>query len=413
MILKGNARGGAKDLALHLMKTENEHVEVHELRGFVSENLMGALNEAYAISRGTRCRQFLYSLSLNPPKTDQVTTAQFEVAIERAEEKLGLTGQPRAIVFHEKDGRRHAHAVWSRIDIGRMKAVHLFRDHEKLMTVSRELFREHGWKMPEGLADRSRCDPRNFTLEEWQQAKRAGKDASAIKTAFQDAWAISDTGTAFIRAMHERGYVVARGDRRGFVAVDVHGEVYAIRSYAGVKTKAVRARLGDENALPDVDEARAQIAGDMLPAFARFRDALDTQANVREAEFEKRCRALVASQRAERQRLCGKQDRRHAEENRIRQARFRTGLKGLWDFLRGEHKRIRQQNEHEAQDALARDRAERDRLVFRHLQQRRQLEFVKLHARLRLAKDRRVLERESQVYKVMNNLKSKGQQPDL
>ena len=401
MILKGNARGGAKDLALHLMKAENEHVEVHALRGFVSDTLMGALNEAYAVSRGTRCRQFLYSLSLNPPKTEQVTTAQFEAAIERAEEKLGLTGQPRAIVFHEKDGRRHAHAVWSRIDIGRMKAVHLFRDRERLMAVSRELFLEHGWKLPEGLADRSRRDPRNFTLEEWQQAKRTGKDARAIRTAFQDAWAISDTGAAFIHAMRERGYVVARGDQRSFVAVDVHGEVYAIPRYADVKLKAVRERLRHEETLPGVDDAREQIAGDMLPAFQRFRDALDTQANAREAEFEKRRKALVERQRTERQGLSGEQDRRRARENRIRQARFRTGLKGLWDFLRGEHKRIRQLNERDAHDALARDRAERDQLVFAHLRQRRQIEFIKLRDRLRLVEDRRALERDMQTYRAM------------
>lgn len=54
MILVGNQRGGAKDLALHLLKDENEHIEVHELRGFVSNNLMGALNEAYAISRAAQ-----------------------------------------------------------------------------------------------------------------------------------------------------------------------------------------------------------------------------------------------------------------------------------------------------------------------------------------------------------------------
>ena len=67
MILVGNQRGGAKDLALHLLKQENEHVEVHEVRGFASHNLTAALNEAYAISRATRCKQFLFSLSLNPP----------------------------------------------------------------------------------------------------------------------------------------------------------------------------------------------------------------------------------------------------------------------------------------------------------------------------------------------------------
>ncbi|SCZ85068.1 hypothetical protein [Nitrosomonas mobilis] len=67
MILVGNQRGGVKNLVLHLLKEENEHVEIHEVRGFASRNLMGALNEAYVISRATRCKQFLFSLSLNPP----------------------------------------------------------------------------------------------------------------------------------------------------------------------------------------------------------------------------------------------------------------------------------------------------------------------------------------------------------
>ena len=113
MILVGNQRGGAKDLAQHLLKQENEHVDVHELRGFVSGNLTGALNEAYAISRATRCKQFLFSLSLNPPPDAQVSSQDFEQAISKVEDKLGLKDQPRAIVFHEKEGRRHCHAVWS------------------------------------------------------------------------------------------------------------------------------------------------------------------------------------------------------------------------------------------------------------------------------------------------------------
>ena len=123
MILVGNQRGGAKDLALHLLKQENEHVEVHGVRGFASQNLMAALNEAHAISRATRCKQFLFSLSLNPPKDENVSTETFKQTIDRVEEKLGLTNQPRAIVFHEKNGRRHCHAVWSRIKVDEMKAV--------------------------------------------------------------------------------------------------------------------------------------------------------------------------------------------------------------------------------------------------------------------------------------------------
>jgi hypothetical protein len=114
MILVGNSRGGARNLAQHLLKEENEHVEVHELRGFASDDLPGALSEAYAVSsRGTRCQKFLFSLSLNPPPSARVETGTFEDAINRAEVKLGLEGHPRAIVFHEKEGRRHCHAVWT------------------------------------------------------------------------------------------------------------------------------------------------------------------------------------------------------------------------------------------------------------------------------------------------------------
>jgi hypothetical protein len=69
MILKASQRSGGQDLAAHLMRAdENEHVRLHELRGFVSEDLKGAFKEADAISRGTKCRQYLFSLSLSPPE---------------------------------------------------------------------------------------------------------------------------------------------------------------------------------------------------------------------------------------------------------------------------------------------------------------------------------------------------------
>lgn len=66
MILVGNQRGGSKDLALHLMKDENERVVVDEIRGFASTTLNGAFQESYAISKATRCKQHLYSLSFSP-----------------------------------------------------------------------------------------------------------------------------------------------------------------------------------------------------------------------------------------------------------------------------------------------------------------------------------------------------------
>jgi len=141
VILKGSQRGGAGQLAAHLSRLDdNEHVELHEVRGFASDDLKGALREALAVSKGTRCRQFLFSVSLNPPEHERVSTQAFEDAVERIEQKNGLAGHPRVVLFHEKEGRRHAHAVWSRIDAETMTAKNLSHYKLKLRDVSRALY---------------------------------------------------------------------------------------------------------------------------------------------------------------------------------------------------------------------------------------------------------------------------------
>lgn len=49
-------------------------------------------------------------------------------------------------------------------------------------------------------------------------------DPRLIKASFRDAWAIADSRGAFVNALEERGYKASRGDRRGFVALNRHGE---------------------------------------------------------------------------------------------------------------------------------------------------------------------------------------------
>lgn len=373
MILVGNQRGGGMNLAAHLLKAENDHVTVHELRGFAGETLREALNEAYAVSKGTRCTQYLFSLSLNPPPEARVSIETFEAAIDRVEVKLGLTGKPRAIVFHEKDGRRHAHAVWSRIDTDTMTAIPLPYTRQKMQEIARDIFIEQGWQMPKGLAVSGEADPRTFTLAEWQQARRQGKDPRAIKAAFQDAWAISDSTHAFAQALKARGYWLARGERRSFVAVDVSGEVYAVARWVGVKTKDVRARLGPEENLPSLDQAKAEIARTMTETLSRLRSEEDAKQQAAQAIRDRQRDALVAKQKAERAALNEAQDARRIQELKARQARFRTGLRGIWDRITGAHARIRAQNEREAHAAFLRDRTEREALIFRHLEARQAL----------------------------------------
>ena len=286
MILKASQRGGSRQLALHLLKTEeNEHVEVHEVRGFVSEDLQSALYEAYAVSRGTRCKQFLFSVSLNPPESESVPIPVFEAAIDAIEQKTGLSGQPRAIVFHEKEGRRHCHCVWSRIDTDAMKAINLSHFKLKLRDISRGLYIEHGWIMPRGLVNSAERDPKNYSRAEWQQAKRAKRDPRSLKAMFQDCWSVSDSKAAFANALSSRGYYLAQGDRRGFVAVDVRGEIYAIAKWTGLRTKEVAARLGKPEDLPTVAETKERIAGMM-------KDVLQRHIGETEQDFSARTQSI-------------------------------------------------------------------------------------------------------------------------
>ena len=77
MILKASKRSGGRQLGAHLLKTEeNEHVEIHEVSGFISDTVMGAMNEAYALARGTKCQQYLFSIVRR-----QLLWHRFEVVI--------------------------------------------------------------------------------------------------------------------------------------------------------------------------------------------------------------------------------------------------------------------------------------------------------------------------------------------
>lgn len=96
---------------------------------------------------------------------------------------MGLKNQTHVIVFHEKNGRRHCHAIFSRIDTKTMTAINLPYFKNKLMEISKELYLKHNWKLPQGHIDKQLRNPLNFTQEQWQQAKRlcAKRTSKALK----------------------------------------------------------------------------------------------------------------------------------------------------------------------------------------------------------------------------------------
>lgn len=410
MILKASQRGGAKQLGLHLLKTEeNEHVEIHEISGFIADDLMGAMKETHALSLGTRCRQPLFSVSLNPPAAESARVEVFEHACKLIEERMGLQGQPRMIVFHEKEGRRHAHAVWSRIDANTMTAKPLPFFKAKLREISKQLYLENGWQMPQGLIDSKLRDPRNFTLAEWQQAKRAGIDAKQIRQTVQECWVATDNGAAFAKALETRGLFLARGDRRGHVVVSMEGEAFSIVRMVGRKSKDLAARLGQPEELRSVSDTIRHIGETVAPLVSRhIADAKRSAADALKPLNERK-RAMQMQHRAERQRLDRMQRERQDAERQARSDRLRKGVSGLWDRLTGRHGRTEKQNEMEAFFGMQRDRAQRHDLVSAQLKDRQALQRQIVRVRSGHAEQLLGLYRDAARY---SRMMRDGQQPE-
>ena len=381
MILKGNQRSGGAQLAAHLLNLrDNDHVTLHEIRGFIANDLPGAFKEAQSVSQGTRCRQYLFSLSLSPPEGKIVPVRAFEDAIEEIEKKMGLSGQPRAMIFHEKEGRRHAHCVWSRINIEKMRAINLPHYKLKLRDVSQQLFLDHEWDMPPGLINSAQANPLNFTLAQWQQGKRAKLDPRIIKAAFQACWTNSDSKAAFSAALQERGYYLAKGDRRGFVAIDWRGEVYSVSRWLGIRAKEVRAKLGESDGLKSAEVIKAQLARDFIGKIKQFADNEIAKYDRAAEALGRKRKSLVTHQRNERHNLERKQAIRREEETRARQSRLPMGLRALWLYVTGTFQKIKKKNASETQTCDLRDEAERQKLIAKHLKDRQslQLEFRQL-----------------------------------
>ncbi|EAP78159.1 relaxase/mobilization nuclease domain-containing protein [Roseovarius nubinhibens] len=382
MILNANTRGNAKELARHLLNTrDNDHVELHDLRGFIAEDLNGAFREAEAIAMGTKCINHLFSLSLSPPEYADVAVETFEKAIDRIEAELGLNGQPRAIVFHEKEGRRHAHAVWSRIDGQEMKAIKIDFYKRRLTDFSKQLFLENGWPLPDGLQDQRRRDPLSFSLSEWQQAKRTGLDPKVTKTLLRECWNVSDTCESFEAALREKGFWLAHGDRRSYVALDWRGEIYSLSRAIGVKKKELAVRLGNTKFLRSVDETKAHIGAQLTPKIQEWAKDAEAQAKKTRLSLTFKTEQMIQRQRSERESLRQSQALRWQSEERARAARTPRGIRGLWGWISGKNKKIRAMNEAEIEKAKTRDLAERQQIIRKQINERRRVQQMVMHVR--------------------------------
>lgn len=336
MIIKGKERGNGAQFGPYLMDTKkNEHVEVHKVSGFMSDNMVDALLEVDAVAQGTRCKNYFFSVVLSPPENEIVDTEVFDDAVSRVADKMGLQDQPYVVVFHEIAGRRHAHCVFSRIDTDKMKAINLPYYKNKLMDISKALYLEHGWKLPQGFIESKKRNPLNFTHKEWQQAERLGDNPKAAKMVLRECWAISDDKASFEKALEQRGYYLAKGDRRGFVAVDWRGKVHSLSRRLIQDQNALEDRLGRPANLPSVEDVRNNIDQELVKRVQGVIQEIKQDHQRRLASLLAQKTRLKEYHSAERQTLAEKQKQRWLQETQQRQARLNKGVRGIWDRITG------------------------------------------------------------------------------
>ena len=410
MIPFGGTRGLGNDLAIHLEnELDNEFMEVAEIRGAVADDLAGAFAEWEAQAHAmTKAEKYLYSLSVNPDaRLGGLTRAQYADYIARVEDRLGLTGQPRAIVIHIKDGREHQHIVWSRIDPNKCRAIPIAFDKHKLMMVTREFARNHGIELPPGYeryAAREQGKNKQLSLYEAQKRRETGLSREQHMAAVTEAWRQSDSADAFITALHDKGYQLATG-KRPYVLVDAYGHTHALPRLIddkSIRTKDIRAFLGDPEArdLPSVEDAQVQAKAHRAQFEqhenhlhrAEQREKLDRQQQARRDQASAKLEALKAEQADERAATLQAQARERGDARSIyleqmratradREAKRPKGLAGFLGKVTGVDLIRRKVHRHQDKQRMAAFQAEKQARLERQDDARRQQEHAQ-HVRL-------------------------------
>ena len=189
MIVKGQAVKGAKRLATHLLKSENEVVNIIQVDGIDAslspEALRQSLIDMEDLGRLTKSQtgRVLYHANIDPRKNEQLTPAQYIQSADMLMNRLGLTGQPRIIVEHVKNGRQHAHLVVQLTDLERGTVRQLHNNFYKQSEIAREI--EHEFGLEPTL---QRKTGNSYDMTEAQQIKKQGKSVKEYRSFLSDSF---------------------------------------------------------------------------------------------------------------------------------------------------------------------------------------------------------------------------------
>ena len=250
----------------------------------------------------TRSKKGFYAAEINTnPKDRPLTTKEWIKAADILEAELGIEGQPRMIVLHEQKGRTHIHVLWQSTYVDEKKIFDDSQNYEKHEFAARLIEKEYDLKRVIGPHTREPDEPRpepKFNKKENQKAKLSGLDPAARKAEITELFEQSDSGRAFVAALEDKGYHLARGDLKPiFMVVDPYGHEFDLtRTIKGRRKKEINAFLHPlkPEQLMSVDEVNAARES---PAHA-----MEEAADLAEQHKEKE-RALRAQQKLEMSRM--------------------------------------------------------------------------------------------------------------
>jgi hypothetical protein len=269
MIAKGTTHRDGAILARYFVTgKERERAELWQLRGFACTGIVPAFRSVHVMAAATKCAAPFFHVSVRMREEETLDRSQWEYAANCIERMLGFTDQPRAIAFHtaEDTGHSHMHIAWSRIDQETFTAKPLPFWKQRLKNVSRDLEKHFGLMPVRNERESAiRFAP---TRAEEEQARRLGLDVHATREIIRGCFERSDCGRSFQRALADQGLILARGDRRDFLAIDRAGGMHALgKRILGVHAAEIHARFSDlsRDQLPTVEEARQSLRSMQAP----------------------------------------------------------------------------------------------------------------------------------------------------
>lgn len=293
MIAKGTTHNSGSRLAAYMVTgKDGERAELYSLHGFAAGDIREAFASIEAMKAGTRLDKAFFHVQVRNPEGEELTRAQWLRVAEAIEDKIGYSGQPRAIAFHtdEKTGHEHMHVAWSRIDEATLQAKPLPFFKLRLKEVSRELEKE--LDLTRVSSERPRVELAPSRGEE-EQSRRLDTDLHGIRGAIRDAYERSDNGQAFAAALTDQGLTLCQGERRDFIVLDQEGGIHALgKRLLGDSAAQVRQHMADLDraALPTVAEGRDHLAREApaitLPVIDQERQAIRESFAERAAERE-------------------------------------------------------------------------------------------------------------------------------